>query len=314
MVITDITTSEGSLKRFSLISKLFYPHALTTSAAFEVVKRKFELTNKAVVYRHFRIMEKLGVLKRVVDGYALSSGGRALYEFVLDDAQPTLNPYEKIFYFDAIFGNPSHSLQFQLLIDSVAKHSGNKDEIIRSYFEAVLEAPARLWPKNRIKLGLNLFVRDQKFPRSFTNRFGGMESWLKSLGILEGRGAVIKLSRIGEALHLNKAALEASGDVFSFASIFINREPYSLPHLIYESHKMVLMDFIRLAYEKFEVPQLKVADAQTIEKWVRIALLVDKNLVIEKKSFEEFIHRLYKEGELQSVTIGRDGKLAYVKI
>jgi len=314
MVLSDITTSESSLKRFSQICKLFHPHALTLLTSVQLIKKQMGLTNRAVIGRHLRIMKKLNILKKVADGYALSSEGRALYEFIKEENEILLNPYEKIFYFDSLFGEQPHASQFYIFLEAVTVNPQNKSMMIKSYFELILNSPTRIWPRDKLKFGLDAYIRNNKFPRSFTNRFECMEGWLKELGILEGKGNDLRLSTTGEELHARRRDLEILGDIFSFSSIFINKPPYSLPQLTYERDKEMIFDLIKLAYQKFEIPQLRAAALQTIKEWVCITALVDKNFVMEKKTFETFVHNLYDNGKVRSLILGRDGKLAYIVI
>lgn len=167
--ITDITTSEGSLKRFSRICKLFgdQGRAMPRNRVVQLIKDQIGLKSDKVIGRHISILEKLSIIENKEGMYILSSEGKVLYDFVEDlKNNNELNSYEITFYFRTLF---THLFdQLYPLLKTIDKYNGKgRDFIIIQYFE---NEDLKLWKKRTAKINLE-------------NKFRCMEKWLQTLNI-----------------------------------------------------------------------------------------------------------------------------------
>lgn len=322
--ISDITSSEGKLRRFTRICKLLYPsRVLSWGEVVQLVKEKLrkenqrrELTNEKVIGRHLGIMERLKMLKKMEGGgYVLTGEGEVLYDLTKDvnEFQIPLDVIEKIFYFDSLFSNVSP--QIYLLLESVQKNPNKqRNEIIAYFFNRILVERLLLWSSNTIKRGLRKYNAYNELPRGFENRFECMEMWLRDLGLLARENLEPKVTRAGKKVLLKRKDIEKFGRTFRIGSVFITGEPNSLPSFSYQKQKKVFLKLFKTAYSKFESPGLGMSDAKAIRKWICIKLLTNYQLTLEKIDFNVIVNQLVDEGVVRSALSGRDGELAHLAI
>jgi hypothetical protein len=317
--ISDITSSEGKLKRFSQICKLItLSGAMKQTELIQLIKAQMKLTNEKVIGRHINIMEKLGILKKLEGGgYLISGKGKALVDLVGDIGmqEKQLTLAEKIFYFQRLFINASS--QLFLFLETINKKGGMpRDRIVVSYFTEVLARRLKIWKEDTLKIFLRKSKRNRMVPRSLENRFTCMEMWLRDLELLtkiplrdQPRNSTLYLTEIGKSVFQEQPNLEKG--MFGFCSVFVGQKPYSLPRFNFYEDQNVFINLFKVAYLKFERAELRLADVEAIRLWICINLLIKHSIIMEEEDFNSSINLLVKKRLIRSVISGRDGTPAY---
>jgi hypothetical protein len=327
--LSDLTTSEGYLKRFTLIARLIQPARVSGPSDIIAVVRKETgltktggtLTHPEVIMRHVRIMSHIGILSSPDEGYRVSSDGKALIQLTgkheLNMGDGELTTEEKIFYFVRLFSSVFWQL-YLLLLALLESDDKTIERLIADYFASVLDKRLRIWSHQQVDEGLDRYSRRGELPTMFKNRFECMSMWLTQLGLVD-KGVV--LSNIGKEftghmIHRVNRQQEVSGNLYGVATIYINGLADSLPRFSFglESQRLGFMKLFDDAYRVFETPDLQMSDAKAMRTYLCTKMLLYHSIVFEEQDFDEAIKRLTNEGLVRSAMSGRDGKLAYIKV
>lgn len=303
--ITDITTSEGNLKRFSQICKLIgdQERALPRNRIVQLIKDQIGLTNDKVIGRHISILEKLSILENKEGMYILSSEGKALYDFIEDlKDKNELSSYEITFYFRTLF---THLFgQLYRVLKKIDKHKERgRDFIIIQYFE---NDDFKLWKKETAKKNLE-------------NKFRCMEKWLQTLNLLDKRKNIIKLTEEGKLLLYRMGEFEIDvKDIETRIFLLASNLLYSkkVDEFSYEisEHQNIFNSLLKSSYNKFQVG-FDLADIKAMEIWICIKMLNDFKIRIEGDRFYNLLNQLWRESAIvRSMMTGRDSKLAYISL
>jgi len=327
--ISDLTTSEGYLKRFTLIAKLIQLARVSGPADIIPIIRKESgltktggtLTHSEVIMRHLRIMSHIGVLSSPDEGYRISSDGKALArltnEHDLTIGTGELTNEEKIFYFVRLFGSVFWQL-YLLLLALLDSNDKSMERLVVDYFASVLSKRLRIWSPQQINEGLDRYNRRGELPSKFKNRFECMSMWLAQLGLIDKRAALTNIGRefAGHMIHRVRQQQEVPGNLYNVATIYINGLINSLPRFSFEveGQRSSFMKLFDETYRLFETPDLQMSDARAMRTYLCIEMLLRHGTVFEEQDFDDAIRQLTNEGLVRSAMSGRDGKLAYLKV
>jgi len=308
--ISDISSSEGRLRRFTFLCKIIRSEKGLTRKRLENLAEKeigSPFKNKTVLQRHLIILENMGLIETSEGLYTLSSDGKALCELTPECQIITpLSFEEQVIYLRALFTSP---LKYQLIefLETVRLYSDrNRKDIISNYFST--ELAKSIWNKTTIEKNLKKLNETGKIPTFFENKFRCMEMWLEDTGIIKK--------------EKDKILLRCSAEKF-LSGI---KEESSIKNKIYELIGTVLIDkWVSFSYSKHEEEFLvkfkeayrlfkgesNISDIRAIMTYVCVKLLKNR-IVIEEESFYEAIKSLWSEGIVKSVMLGRNGKPAHV--
>lgn len=306
--ISDITSSEGKLERFTKICELIGSEKRVARNRVEKLIQKrigSPFHNRKVTQRHLVILEKMGIIGKMGEIYVLSSEGKALYELVRKSSRPNgLSLEERVFYFKMLFTSVLKN-QLIKLLEVICEHeSEERRKIIGHFFRT--ELARNLWNKTVIER--NLTRLGGRIPTFFQNKFGCMELWLKDLGLMKrlkqkielGTGAKTFLAKVAKEGNLKDKIYELIGIALTCEAI-----PFD-----YVKHKDEFLQIFKEAYLLFKT-QADISDIRSIRTFVCINLLM-KKIKMEEKEFDVAAEKLWKEGIIRSIMLGRDGKPAYV--
>lgn len=303
--ITDITTSEGNLKRFSRICKLIgdQGRALPRSKVVHLIKEHIGLTSAKVIGRHISILEKLSILENKEGMYILSSEGKALYDFIEDlQDKNKLSSCEIAFYFKMLF---THLFgQLYLLLKTIDDYKGKaRDVIIIKYFE---NEDLKLWKKETVNENLK-------------HKFRCMENWLQALNLVVKRENFIELTEEGKnVLYMIEGigieVKDVKARIFYLANNLIySKDVEGFSYKIPE-HRNIFNSLLKSSYNKFQVG-FELADIKAMEIWICIKMLNDFKIIIEGDRFYNLLNQLWRESAIvRSMMTGRDSKLAYISL
>lgn len=323
--ISDITSSEGNLKRFSRICKLLHSQKLITWAEIitlikdKLIKNsKVELTNEKVIKRHIMIMINLGILESRDGGIIISSEGKVLFELLKNDNRnDELILTEKIFYLRALFINVF--FQLYTLLKTIKKNEErSKYLIIIDYFSRIINSPFQLWRKETLRRGLDIFYTRQKIQRGLENKFECIRNWLRQLELLDRRNLI--LSKYGLSLlnDIEQRGHNLSERIYEIANMYLDDNSkigiFSRLNYYNEEHRDLFIKLFRTAYSLFEIPQLKMSDIKAIRRYVCIKIISDYKITIEEKDFNQLINNLLKDNIVKTIMSGDDRKIAYVSM
>ena len=309
--ISDISSSEGRLHRFTLICKLIgSQRGLTRKKVEDLIKKRIgsPFNNKKVIQRHLIILEKIDIIENRGGIYLLSSEGKALYELTNETHRRDLSFNERAFYLRMIL---TSVLREQLItfLEVIREHTQEmRKEVIFHLFST--EMARNLWNASTIKRNLTRLHESGKIPTFFENKFRCMEMWLEDLGLVvreknklslteEGR---IVLDEIGKIDNIKYEVYGLTGCI-----LIGNVTPFR-----YDKHRKVFLKMLREAYPRFKT-ELSASDIRALKTFTCINLL-KKKITLEEDEFDEVVKNLKLEGVVRSVMLGRDGKPAYISL
>ncbi|MCL0058015.1 hypothetical protein M1N05_03000 [Dehalococcoidales bacterium] len=306
--ISDFTSSEWKLRRFSEFCRLIYDNAAVgDKEIISLIKSKKELTNRAVIARHIRIMNKLGLLKGKEEDYLVSSEAKALLQLMGDE----WNTYEKGFYLKALFTNAFYQMNglLQVINDNQGK---DKIYIIIEYFRKSCNWPSNPWALSTVQEGLKRYEQQGNLPRWFESKFECMQRWLEQLELISR----LSLTNYGKALivHLNLDTPPQSQQIFSLASIYIGKTPESVSCYSDREHRLLFMNLFNEAVKLFGRKELRIIDLRAIRVYICIKFLVDNQIALETSGFDRVINTLVDEGTIKSLIKDEQGQLAYISV
>lgn len=327
--ISDLTTSEGYLKRFSLICKLIQlarvsgPRDIISVVREQsgLTKKGGKLTHPEVIMRHVRIMSHIGVLNSLDEGYTVSSEGKALIQLIgereLIMGEGELSREEKVFYFVRLFGSVFWQL-YLVLLALFESDNKSRERLIADYFVSVRDKGLLVWSHRQISEDLDRYNRRGELPATFKNRFECMSMWLTQLGLIR-EGATLTSSGREFMAHISdeiEQGRDIFGNPYSVATIYVNGIANSLPRFpqIGEQGRRAVEQLLDLTYTMFETPDLRMSDARAVRAYLCVKLLLEKNIVLEEQDFDNIIYDLANKGLIRSVMTGRNGKLAYIRV
>lgn len=309
--ISDITSSEGKLKRFTKICRLIEAEKRATRKKIEVLLQKkigSPFHNKKVIQRHLVILKKINLIENMGGIYMLSSEGKALCALVKDSNKSSgLSFEEKVFYFKTLFTSIL-SRQLIKFLEVIYEHRNEERKKIIGYFFQT-ELARNLWNRKVIEKNL-LRLEEGRVPTFFQNKFGCMEMWLRDLELIKSqkrkiilrKSAIIFLKKISNSQNLKDNIYELIGTALSYRTTPFN----------FKMHKNIFIKIFKDAYFLFKT-ESNLSDIRSIKNFVCVKLFKDQ-IRIEERKFDSILEELWKEGIIRSVMLGRDGKSSYVSL
>lgn len=310
--ISDISSSEGRLQRFTLICKLIRSErGLTRKKVEDLIKKRIgsPFHHRKVIQRHLIILEKIGVIENKGGIYLLSSEGKALYE--LTNKSSILNELsfnERAFYFRIMF---TSVLKDQLIkfLEVIREHAyEERKKIIFHYFST--ELARNLWNRSTVERNLTRLHESGKIPTFFENKFRCTEMWLEDIGLVvreknrlslkeEGKKVLDETNKVGDIRH----------EIYGLIGRIL---VCNVTSFHYDKHKHVFLEILREAYPRFKT-ELDSSDIRALRTFICINLL-KKKIALEEEEFDVVVKNLSLEGVVKSVMLGRDGKPTYITL
>lgn len=305
--LTNITSSEGILARFSDICRKLDYGNYTKSQLHRIIQDSFNLSNEKVRERHLHIMVKLHLLAHVkIDNksyYHLDLNGKIINSLDLKKRTNVRHLFqkEKIIYLNELFN--SLKIQLGLMIKTISKYNGyNRDFIISKYFESALEYD--IWNKAIITKGINSYYNNNKHIRSFENRFRCMEKWLEDLElILKKEDNNLRLTRKGSQLnYYGEINIVNALKIYGYTNINLIK--------IDEDFNIIKKLFIHY-YNKLKEPT-NIADITALYNLLTLELCIkyNKQLLLNHKDL--LLNKLWKENMIASISNDVTGQLRYI--
>lgn len=312
--LTDLTTSEGQLTRFTQICHVLHPEGkLRGDRLAGLTREKVGLANIKVIRRHIRVMEVLNLIDYEDGLYSLSSEGRALWALTPGEPGRILNLAEKILYLRSLaIYIPT---QFTSVLAAISENTGQpREHIINSYGKRLLN---HLIPwKDADTVRFRLSKEPPSIPRKLQNNFDCLLLWLKQIKLVDLQE--LQITKLGEELTRAQATqgMEHMKMIYRVASAYVYGEPGCLPEFDYQSKKQRerFLGLFNDAYALFELPELHVSDVVSMRLYVCIKLMVEGRLLLDELSFGQLIRTLSHERIIQSVMTGRNGELGYISL
>jgi len=312
--LSDLTTSEGQLTRFTQICHALRPEGkLRGDRLAGLTRERVGLTNIKVIRRHIRVMEVLNLIDYEDGLYSLSSEGRALWALTPGEPSRILSLAEKILYLRSLAIRVP--IQFTSVLTAISENTGQpREHIINSYGKRLLN---HLIPwKDAETIRFRLSKEPPSIPRKLQNNFDCLLLWLKQMGLVDAKR--LRTTKLGEELARAQATqgMEHMKTIYRVASAYVCGEPGCLPEFDYQSKKQRerFLSLFNDAYALFELPELRVSDVVSMRLYVCIKLMVEGHPLLDELSFGQLIRTLSHEGTIQSVMTGRNGKLAYISL
>lgn len=307
--ISDISSSEGRLRRFTFLCRIIKSEKGLTRKRLESLAEKeigSPFKNKKVLERHLIILEKIGLIENYGDFYTLSSDGKALCELTPECRIITpLSFEEQVIYLKALFAS---SLKHQLIefLEVVRLCSNkNRKEIISKYFST--ELAKSLWNETTVEKNLKRLNETGKIPTFFENKFRCMEMWLEDTGLIEKEKDKISLKFSAEKFLNGIKDSSVKNKIYGLIGTVLIGEGILFD---YSKHKEKFLVKFKEAYPLFK-GESNISDIRAIMTYVCVSLLKNR-IIIEEESFYEAVKLLWSEGIVKSVMLGRNGKPAHV--
>jgi len=310
--ISDISSSEGKLRRFTFLCNLIKSEKGLTRKKLENLAEKrigSPFQNRTVTQRHLIILEKVGLIEKAGGIYTLSSEGKALCELAQESKATTqLSFEERVIYFKTMF---TSILKEQLIefLEVVQQHANkSRKEIISSYFST--ELARNLWSKATIEKNLIRLHESGKISTFFENKFRCMEMWLEDVGLIKReKDKIIPKTNMEILLDEVRKESDIKNKIYELMGAILVGQTTLFD---YSKHREEFLKIFEKAYSLFKT-EADISDIKAIMTYVCVNLLKNK-IIMEEEKFNALIKSLWSEGVIRSVMLGRDGKPAYVAL
>lgn len=310
LFLTDITTSEGNLKRFTEICLLVNGRNESNIELNNKIKNNLKLTNFTVISRHLSIMEKIFLIKKgqSIDYYIinLDTFGKLLYLLTKNEFinNKYLSYSEKVIYSYLFFNN--FSSQLKPILDIMDYYDDiDYEKMILTYFYRVKDK--NIWSKNIINKGFKTWEKNGKLIRSFINRYKCMEMWLKQLDLIN--------------ININKLTLEGEK---MLQILNIKKEiTCELIHNIYSKTVITNVDINKIfEYDKYKeifinkYNEIKeptgFADLQLLFNISNFLMVEENAKILPNIQYNIFLNKLWEENLIKNLSKDNKGILKYI--
>jgi len=309
--VTDISTSEGKLNRFTQICMLLKSARKLSKPKLYVLlaEKDIGIRNRHVIERHLILLEKLGMIERLGSHYVLRAQGQVLTELAKGEiSSGNLNPAEKILYFKALFTSVLRQQLVELLAIAYANQGAPRKMIVQQYFRT--EVAQKLWNPRVIERNLSEVRETGKVPPFFAHKFGCMEKWLRDVGLLETTDRTLATSpNVPHIIDPLRDGDVAQSRIYQLAQAILVGRATKFDS---ERHFGELVRLVKLSSRLFAL-ETGMTDIDAMRTFTCINLLMEGHL-LESAEFDSTIGILVAKRILRSVMLGRDGKPAYVTL
>jgi len=307
--ISDISSSEGKLRRFTFLCKVIRSEKGLTRKKLENLAEKrigSPFQNRTVTQRHLIILEKTGLIENLGGIYALSSEGKALCELAPESNVTQLSFEERVIYFKTMFTSILKE-QLKEFLEVVQQYTNKtRKEIISHYFST--ELARNLWNKATIEKNLIRLHEGGKIPTFFENKFRCMEMWLEDIGLVKReKDKIILKPNVEILLDEIRKKSDIKNKIYELMGAILIGQTQLFD---YSKHREAFLKIFKKAYSLFKTGS-DISDIKAIMTFVCVNLLKNR-IIMEEEKFNVLIKSLWSEGVIKSVMLGRDGKPAYV--
>lgn len=303
--LTDITTSEGNLSRYSLICKIIAGTKFHDRARLvRMIAEKAGITHPKVIGRHLHILRTLGLIVETPETYLITSRGKALVK-LRSQQVGVLSKAERTVFFKSFFTHIPEQLYWVIYV----VHKNERATLEKNAIEYFYFSPAKkIWIRT-VKRAMRRRENKTSLPRGMRNKFETMLYWLSQLGILK-KGNKVWLTENGakilEAFQRNVRGFSAR--VYGMAALLYGDQNIQLFDVT--RHKNDLIKVLREGNRLFRGEQ-DLSDLVAIQEFVS-AVFATSGIVLEERRFYEIIQELWIDGIIKSIIVGRDGKPAFL--
>lgn len=304
--LSDISSSEGNLRRFSSICELLISHKpLTLQRIKLLVRREIGLTNEKVIHRHIRILERLGILEREYDIYVFTGIGKILCEFLKENtnSRREMSAFEERLYFERLF-HPQILIwpQLSVFLDVIYKNqTRERNEVIIAYFKEMIDLG--VWKEKTIRKNLNHNLRTKRVSSFFLNRFRCQEKWLRSIELLKHGDLVLSETgvRVRDVFSTHKRNNQISLSRFALIKAYLGElRPFE-----YYGNEKKFTNLFEDAGSRLERNSLVSIDS--LKHYIFFKLL-NGGEYIDDLTFINLLDEMSKKNVINSVMMGRNGK------
>jgi len=307
--LTDITSSEANLPRFSYIIKNIYDSVYVDEKKIINIFEHSGIKNKKVINRHLHILKILDLILRRGNNYYVSSNGKIIANFY--KKHYLLTKGEKAVYFQQFFKKIYNQLFY--LIETVRLNENLyltfKDSFennVINYFS--LDVIQKIWNRKTLQDSIKSYNETGILKRGIKNKFETMEKWLEYLDLIT-KNSEIKLTSIGKKIY-EELLNNNTEEIIKKTSLYIINNNINKIEINkdYKELKNYYIKAIKLFTNKEGI-----GDLIAINGYVFINLALNKSLYMDEKSNKLILYKLQNENIIRSFILNRQGKLALIQ-
>lgn len=310
--LTDITSSEGNLSRFSYICSQIRKFGYVDEKRLQQVCQESGIKHPKVIGRHIHILKTLDLVKKQERFYHVSSRGKVISSIF--GGMDSLTNEEKTVYFQAFFKNVFSQLFCMLKV--ISKNEGSCRNY-REYFEKnivdyfSLPEIQRIWTKKTLIDSVDTYRTTGRIRRGIENKFETMLEWLENMDLIYEDNTIIALTIVGKRIFRQLSSATLNDEMIDRISLNIVRDEIR--------HVDIATDFdlIKSGYvESIEMytSHEGLGDIDAINLHTQIKLAKDFGLYLDSNDVRGVLQRLQNENIIRSFVLNRKGKLALVQV
>ena len=304
--ISDITSELGQLSKFVQICTDLpegtYTRDNLTKSVLEILGTK----NLNSASRFVTISEKFGLLENLEEVYRLSALGKVLVILAGSDRKVFAEP-ERNILFIGIMHSPARDQLLTLLQSVSVEGSHGKRAVMKHFFSN--DYVKRVWRPAVVNKNLRK-LEEGEIPSFFQNKYGCLEHWLLDLQFLSADKDSRLLTSYGKRVLGNKASLQDEarfematlGIVYGFAE-----RPFDFS--VEKQHFLALFKEGCAVFSGASgLIDMKALRILLAIRFLRVGVLLTAN------DFDSAVKQLSRDGIVDSVMLGKDGKPAYLTL
>jgi len=313
--LTDITSSEGNIKRMSNICKGIAEIRVATKSKTTNMIEELGIRHPKVIGRHLHIVKFLGLVVDRGEFFSLSSEGKVLS--AANESRIRLSTNEKLLFFMLFFQRIPDQLYW--LLFSIRKNDGertSRDVFERSViFYFSLPHIQRIWNRDTLMRSIERYNETHHLPRGIENKFETMCSWLQQLDLVKRTPRLCvtrKGRRILHSIEDNWSTPEMRKTIAAY-----NMEDYDRALAQREIVKPETLKGVRSlvneSLEKFS-NEAKLCDLASVRLYSFLLTLSNHNLILSEIDLQRILKELKEEGKIKSFILDRKGQLSILQL
>lgn len=308
--LTDITSSEGNLKRMSRICKNI---ADMRVASKRKTARMFEdvgITHTKVIGRYLHILKFLGLIVDRGEFYSLSSEGKVL-SIISENYE--LSTEQKILFFQLFFRKIPDQLYWVLYsIKNNEKWETSKkcfERAVIEYFS--LPQIQYIWNKKTLLRSIKEYIESGKLARGIENKFETMYLWLRQMDLVKRVPSLHLTSRGSRVLQeLNKIKEWQSLDINRITATYYGQ---SFHERVSQDEMETITRLVESSMKKFS-NEAGLCDLRAVKVYSFLITLSKHKTLLGEKDFHSILEALKERGTIKSFILDRKGKLSFAQL
>lgn len=308
--LTDITSSEGNLRRMSRICKNIADMRVVSKRKITRMFEDVGIRHNKVIGRYLHILKFLGLIVDRGEFYSLSSKGKVLSTI---SKNHQLSTEEKILFFQLFFEKIPDQLYWVLYsIKKNEKWETSKNAFERAVIEYFsLPQIQSIWNIKTLLRSIKEYNESGKLARGIENKFETMYYWLRQMDLVR-RVPSLHLTTRGRRVlqELNKTEEWQSLDINQITATYYAK---NFNKRVSQDEMETITRLVEGSLKKFS-NEAGLCDLKAVKLYSFLITLSKHKTILGEIDLHSILEVLKEKGKIKSFILDRKGKLSFLQL